>query len=130
VNLNNILMGTDNAPRLVEYYTKLLGAPLMSEGGYTSWAIGKGGLTVGQHSEVHGKNDQPGRLIWNIESDDVPGDFARMRDAGAMVIREPYTMEGMEGMDGTWIATLTDPDGNYFQLITPFDPSTMGGDQG
>ncbi len=24
-----------------------------------------------------------------------------------------------------WIATLADPDDNYFQLMTPFDPSTM-----
>jgi predicted enzyme related to lactoylglutathione lyase len=29
------------------------------------------------------------------------------------VIREPYAIG-----DG-WIATLADPDGNYFQLITP-----------
>jgi hypothetical protein len=25
-----------------------------------------------------------------------------------------------------WIATLADPDGNYFRLMTPFDPATMG----
>jgi len=123
VNLNSILLGTEDAPRLVEYYTRVLGQPMMSEGGYTTWAIGNGALTVGAHSEVHGRNAQPGRLIWNIESQDVQGDFARMRDAGAIVVREPYSFEGMEG---TWIATLADPDDNYFQLITPFDPSRMG----
>ena len=48
-----------------------------------------------------------------------------MRDAGAIVVREPYEFEGMAG---TWIATLADPDNNYFQLTTPFDPSQMGGD--
>jgi len=123
VNLNNILIGSDDAPRLAEYYTRLLGAPTMSEGGYTSWAIGNGGLAIGPHSEVHGSNDQPGRLIWNIETEDIRGDFARMKAAGAIVVREPYEFEGMKG---TWIATLADPDNNYFQLMTPFDPSQMG----
>jgi predicted enzyme related to lactoylglutathione lyase len=123
MNMNGILMGSDDTPRLAEYYTRLLGEPMMSDGGYTSWAIGNGSVTVGPHSEVHGKNDQPGRLIWNIESEDVRGDFARMKAAGAIVVREPYEFEGMKG---TWIATLADPDNNYFQLITPFDPSQMG----
>ena len=63
MNLNNILIGSDNADRLSEYYTKVLGAPRMSEGGYTTWVIGTGAVTVGPHSEVHGSNDQPGRLM-------------------------------------------------------------------
>jgi predicted enzyme related to lactoylglutathione lyase len=36
-----------------------------------------------------------------------------MKAAGAVVIKEPYDMQG------GWIATLADPDGNYFQLVTP-----------
>lgn len=123
MNMNGILIGSDDAPRLADYFTRLLGAPTMSEGGYTSWMIGNGSVTVGPHSEVRGRNDQPGRLIWNIETEDVKGDFARMQAAGAIVIREPYEFEAMAG---TWIATLADPDNNYFQLITPFDPSQMG----
>jgi len=124
MNLNSVLIGSDDPQTLADYYTKVLGAPTMSEGGYTSWTIGNGGLTVGGHSEVHGKNEQPGRLILNIESDDVRGDFARMRDAGAIVVREPYEFEQAPGV---WIATLADPDGNYFQLITPFDPAQTTG---
>jgi predicted enzyme related to lactoylglutathione lyase len=126
VNLNSILMGTDNAPQLIDYYTKVLGAPSMSDDSYTTWSLGDGALSVGPHSEVHGKNDQPGRLLINIESDDVKGDFARMRDAGAIVVREPYNFDEYPDY---WIATLADPDGNYFQLVTPFDSSMME-DQG
>jgi predicted enzyme related to lactoylglutathione lyase len=122
MNLNSILIGTDDAPRMVEYYTRLLGEPAMVEGDYCTWVLGSGGMTVAPHSEVHGKNEQPGRVIWNVESDDVPADFARMRDAGAIVVREPYSFEEIPN---TWVATLSDPDGNYFQLISPFDPSTL-----
>ena len=116
MNFNSILIGSEHPERLTAYYTKLFGDPLFSEGGYTVWRIGSGAVTVGPHSEVHGTNDQPGRLIWNIESDDVQADFDRFKAAGAIVVREPYTFEEEPG---SWIATLADPDDNYFQLNTP-----------
>ena len=122
MNFNNILIGSANPDALVEYYTKLFGEPAMSDGGYTGWAIGSGFIAVGHHSEVAGKNVHPGRLIWNIETDDVKGEFDRMKAAGAIVIREPYSFEGFPDM---WIATLADPDDNYFQLATPFDATEM-----
>jgi predicted enzyme related to lactoylglutathione lyase len=85
--------------------------------------LGSGSVSIGPHSEVHGNNAQPGRLIWNIETPDVQGEFDRMKAAGAIVVREPYSFEGFPD---SWIATLADPDGNYFQLMTPFDPDSMG----
>lgn len=123
MNFNSILIGSENPGQLVEYYTRLLGRPIFSQGGYTSWQIGSGGVTVGPHDKVHGRNSQPGRLIWNIETSDVKGDAARFVAAGATVIAEPYEFEEAPG---SWIATFADPDDNYFQLTSPFDPSTMG----
>ena len=119
MEFNNILIGSEDPARLVEYYTRLLGAPAMEMGGFTGWQIGRGFVTVGPHSEVTGRNPQPGRLIWNIESTDVKGDFDRMQGAGAIVVAEPYTFEGSPD---AWIATLADPDGNYFQLTSPWQP--------
>ena len=94
MNFNNILIGSEDAGRLAEYYTKLFGTPGWDDGGYVGWVIGTGGVTVGPHSEVHGPNAQPGRLIWNIESPDVQADFERFKAAGAIVIREPYDVRG------------------------------------
>ena len=116
MNFNNILIGSADAPRLVEYYTKLFGKPTMDEGGYTGWMLGTGFVAVGPHSEVSGKNTQPGRLIWNIETTEVKIEFDRMKAAGAIVVREPYSFEGYPD---SLIATLEDPDGNYVQLQTP-----------
>ena len=125
MNLNGILMGSDNPERLVEYYTRLFGEPGWKDQSYSGWQLGNGSLMIGAHSEVHGQSEQPGRIIVNFESEDVRGDFARLRDAGAIVVREPYNFEEYPDV---WIATLADPDGNYFQLVPPFDPATMGGD--
>ena len=121
MNFNNILIGSADPVRLVEYYTKLLGEPAWADGGYAGWQIGSGFVAVGPHSEVTGENNQPGRLIWNIESADVQGDFDRMKAAGAIVIREPYEFEGAPGSS---IATFADPDNNYFQLMSPMEMPT------
>jgi len=121
MNFNNILIGSENPQRLVDYYTSILGKPTMSEGGYTGWLIGSGFVSVGPHDQVKGKNAHPGRIIWNIESADVKADFKRFAAAGAIVVREPYNFE--EAPDA-WIATLADPDDNYFQLMSPMEPAS------
>ena len=118
MDFNSILIGSADPDRLVTYYTKLFGEPAMSDGGYTGWQLGSGFVTVGPHSEVTGKNAQPGRLIWNIETANVRGEFDRMKAAGAIVIREPY---GFEGYPDSLIATLADPDDKYFQLMSPME---------
>ena len=119
MQFNNILIGSDDPDRLVDYYRKVLGEPTLVEGGYSGWQLGSGMVSIGPHSEVHGKNPQPGRLIWNIETPDVQGEFERMKAAGAIVIKEPYTFDEAPGY---WIATLADPDDNYFQLMSPMQP--------
>jgi predicted enzyme related to lactoylglutathione lyase len=119
MNFSNVLIGSEDPARLVDYYSKLFGEPTWNDGGYTSWLIGSGSISVGPHSEVQGRNAHPGRMILNIESDDVKGDFARWQAAGARVIREPYSFE--EAPDA-WVATFADPDDNYFQLMSPMEP--------
>jgi predicted enzyme related to lactoylglutathione lyase len=120
MNFNNIMIGSEDPDRLVDYYTKLFGEPAMSDGGYTGWQIGQGFVTVAAHDQVKGRSAHPGRIIWNIESPDVQADFDRFVAAGAIVVREPY---GFEEMPGALVATLADPDDNYFQLMSPMEPA-------
>ena len=117
MNLNAVLIGSEDPTRLIDYYTKIFGTPSMEDSGFAGWKIGDGWITVGPHSEIKGKNPQPGRMLLNIESADVKGDFAKLAAAGAMVVREPYRMDGWP--PNTWVATLADPDDNYFQLVSP-----------
>ena len=51
-----------------------------------------------------------------LETTDVKGEFDRIKGLGAEVSKEPYEMQG-----GSWLATFADPDGNYFQLASPFN---------
>jgi predicted enzyme related to lactoylglutathione lyase len=123
MNLNSILIGSEDPGRLVEFYTKLFGEPGWNDSGYTGWLIGSGALTVGPHSEVKGKNAHPGRIIWNIETPEVLKEYERFKAAGAPVIHEPYDPAEEQDVDEAgMIATFADPDDNYFQLMSPMGP--------
>ena len=79
------------------------------------WQVGNTYLGLLNHSEMGGKTKDPGRIMLNFETNRVKEEFDRLKALGAQVIRAPYQIG-----DG-WIATLADPDGNYFQLITPME---------
>ena len=116
LNLNSILIGTAQPTVLAEFYEKIFGRPAdMNEGGYSGWQVGNCFLTVGEHSEVQGQAKEPARIILNFETKAVPAEFERLKQLGVTVIKEPY------GMDDGWIATLADPDGNFIQLMTPWE---------
>jgi predicted enzyme related to lactoylglutathione lyase len=121
MDLNSILIGSEDPKALADFYTKLFGAPAMEGGGYTGWQVGTGWVSVGPHDQVKGKNTQPGRILWNIETADVKGDFEKFKAAGATVVQEPYNPGEGEEMQGL-IATFSDPDDNYFQLMSPMGP--------
>ena len=116
LDLNSIMIGSTEPEALAAFYERVLGQPAgMSDPaeGFWGWRVGSGYFSVMKHSEVKGASKDPARLIFNLETSQVKEEFARMKAAGAAVVREPYEM------GGGWIATLADPDGNYFQLVTP-----------
>ena len=79
----------------------------------TAGSFGGVYFTLLDHSEMVGKNKDPGRIMLNFETQQVKEEFERVKALGATVIKEPYEMGGGK------LATLADPDGNYFQLVTP-----------
>ncbi|MGH7721221.1 MAG: VOC family protein [Candidatus Dormibacteria bacterium] len=116
LKLSNVMIGSDDPPRLVDFYTNVLGQPSMTEGGFTGWSLGGCFFSIGEHSEVRGQNAAPGRIIFFFDTPDVKGEFERVKGLGATVVKEPYEMG-----DHFWLATIADPDGNYFQLATPYE---------
>jgi predicted enzyme related to lactoylglutathione lyase len=113
------MIGTSQPKVLGEFYEKVFGRPSdMGEEGWYGWHVGTTFLTIGEHSEIKGQAQEPQRIILNLETKEVKEEFERIKALGATVVKEPYTMEGWEG---AWIATFADPDGNYFQLMTPWE---------
>ena len=121
LNFNSVLIGSSQAQELASFYEKVFEkAPDFSQDGYSGWQVGSAFLTVGPHSEMQGAAKEPARILINFETAEVKAEFARIKGTGATVVKEPYQMEGMGPND--WIATFADPDGNYFQLMSPMGP--------
>ena len=124
LNLNNIMLGSEDSKKLADFYTTVLGAPNPDwsdeANGWFGFQAGDGSLAIGPHSDVRGKNPQPGRLMLNFETSDVQREFERLKAAGAEVVAEPYEPGG----GGMLMCTFADPDGNYFQLATPWSPES------
>lgn len=117
------MIGTTNLEEMSAFYEKVFEKkPDMADGDYHGWLVGSCFITVGKHDKMQGETKDPGRVMFNLETKDVKQEFERIKNIkGVKIIAEPYTMEGWEG---SWIATLADPDGNYFQLMPPWDDTT------
>lgn len=116
LNLNSVMIGTMKLKELAGFYEKVLGKPADmadNENGFYGWMVGATFMGVLEHSEMRGPSKDPGRVMINFETQQVKEEFERLKALGAAVIRAPYEL------GGGWIATLADPDGNYFQLVTP-----------
>ncbi len=122
LNLNNVMLGSEDSKRLADFYTKVLGKPNPDwsddANGWFGWQAGDGGLVIGPHSDVKGTNPQPGRIMLNFSTSEVREEFERIKGLGAEVVAEPYEPGG----GGMLMCTFADPDGNYFQLATPWEP--------
>ena len=120
LNLNSVMLGSDNPKALAEFYEKVLEKkPDMTEGEWAGFSVGSAFLSMGPHDKVKGKSKNPERIMFNFETKDVEGEFKRIKALGATVIAEPYSMQGEDKAFS--IATLADPDGNYFQLMLPWE---------
>lgn len=115
LNFNSIMLGSKQPKILAAFYEKVFEKkPDMQDGDWYGWKAGNGFFCFGEHSEVAQAAKEPQRAMVVFETTEVKSEFKRLSDAGATVIKEPYEM------GGSLIATLADPDGNYFQLMSPW----------
>ncbi len=116
LSLSSVMIGTKQPKVMASFYEKVVGKPpemVDDANGFYGWQVGNSYLGILEHSEMDGNTKDPGRVLINFETSQVLEEFERIKALGGKVIRAPYQMG--EG----WIATLADPDGNYFQLTSP-----------
>ena len=114
------MLGSSQPKVLAEFYEKVLGKkPDWQDGDWSGFQVGNTHITIGGHSEVKGKSKEPQRIILNFDTKEVKEEFERIKAIeGVEVVKDPYNPDEAKDM---WIATFADPDGNYFQLMTPWD---------
>jgi predicted enzyme related to lactoylglutathione lyase len=115
LNFSSVMIGSTQPKVLAEFYARVFGKPAdWTEDSWSGWQVGSTHLTIGAHSEVKGKAKEPQRVILNFESENAKEEFERIKSSGAKVVKDLYEMEN------TWIGTFADPDGNYFQIMSPW----------
>lgn len=119
LDFGSILIFSEDPKKLADFYGKVFEKdPEWDQGGYFGFMVGNRTITIGPHDKVKGMSKNPERIMINFETGDVRGEFARIKDSGAKVIAKPYSMSE-DDEDGMLIATFADPDGNFFQLMSP-----------
>lgn len=119
LNLNTIMLNSENPDKLAKFYEELFQTkPGWQDSGFIGYQVGTGYFVIGPHDKIKGKNQNPERVMLNFEAKDVEGEFNRVKQIeGVTVIKEPYH----PGPDTkATLSTFADPDGNYFQLTSPF----------
>jgi len=113
--LSGILVWTDaeRFPAMRDFYVETLGlTPRSDRERFVNFDWGAQRLTVSVHAEVSGPNEDPLRLMINLDVDDIHAVAARIEANGVEFTRRPEQEPW-----GGWVATFHDPDGNTVQLL-------------
>lgn len=113
-----VLLFSESAKKLANFYKEKLGLKQTFEGemgeGEEVYNLDLGGdnLYILDHSKVKGKNKEPERVMFNIEVKDIEKEVKRLKKAGVKLVADIHHVQ-----DYGHIATFSDVDGNYFQLV-------------
>lgn len=113
--LRGATIWSEDLNNLLPFYRDVLGLPvaLQTPGFVVLGEFGAPTLALGTHSEVHGRNADPARHMVGLATDDVTGEWKRLRGAGVEFVEEPTDYGTLR------IATVKDPEGNLLQLLQP-----------
>lgn len=118
--ISTILIWSENYRKLADWYQHVFNLKVNEElnhpkdtGVLFEFPDGGPWLWIGQHSEIHGKNRDHLRMMFNINVESVTKAYAHLKEEGVSVVAEPFKAPTME----KWFATFSDPDGNTVQII-------------
>lgn len=118
--ISTLLVWSEDAKKLADWYKNTFDLKVVSKlnhpqdtGVLFAFPDGDTWLWIGQHSEVHGKSQDPHRHMFNINVDSVSEAHDYLVKKGVKFFAKPFKAPTMD----KYFATLKDPDGNFVQLI-------------
>lgn len=118
--ISTILIWSEDFRQLSKWYQDILGFPVIEEidhpqdtGILLDTGKGSPALWIGKHSEVHGKNQDPNRIMMNLSVDSVSETYQLLVSKGVRFLGEPFKAPTFD----SYFATFYDLDGNTLQLI-------------
>lgn len=117
-NISAVLIWSDDYRRLADWYQEKLDLQPSMELTHpddtgVGFKVGNILLWIGQHSEVHGKNKDIHRHMFNFEVDSVSETAKKLVSKGVKFYAIPFKAPTMD----KYFATFYDADDNLVQLI-------------
>jgi predicted enzyme related to lactoylglutathione lyase len=106
--LGSLLVGSSQPAEMKDWYRRAFG---VAENEMGAFDFGGVQLFIEEHSEVSGPTKEPARVILNLNVDDARTLESHLKSQDVHWVRE------VEQMPFGLIGTVTDPDGNYVQII-------------
>ena len=107
--LGSVLVGSSQVEAMKSWYRACF--PDAKENAMGAFEFGGAALFVEEHSEVSGPTKEPARVILNLSVDDCRAIEQQLKAQNVNWVRP------VEQMPFGLIGTVTDPDGNYVQVI-------------
>lgn len=118
--ISTILIWSEDSARLAKWYQDIFNFKIIEELNHPQdtgvlFEINPGGtwLWIGQHSQVHGKNPDPNRHMFNLNVASVQEAYQYLLDKGVEFVAAPFKAPTMD----RYFATFKDADDNLVQLI-------------
>lgn len=118
--ISTILIWSENFKALADWYQDVFDFTPIEEinhpqdtGRLFELESGSVWLWIGQHSEVHGKNPDPARHMFNINVESVDEAYQYLVSKGVEVVAPPFKAPTFD----KYFATFYDLDGNMVQII-------------
>jgi predicted enzyme related to lactoylglutathione lyase len=121
-NISTILIWSEDFRKLSDWYLDTFGLKVIEELNHPQdtgvlMEFPKGGprIWVGQHSEIHGANKDPLRIMFNITVPSVDKAYEYLISKHIPIIAKPFKAPTFD----KWFVTFSDPDSNTIQIIGP-----------
>lgn len=117
-NISTVLIWSENYRALADWYIEKLGLKTLNEIHHPDdtgvrLSIGNVILWIGQHSQVHGKNKDIHRHMFNIEVDSVTKACELLKVRGVKFLAAPFKAPTFD----RYFATFYDLDDNLVQVV-------------
>ena len=97
-----VIIWTENMAAMAAFYRDTLGMPVHSERPhFVAFEWGEMRFSIGSHSEVHGRNAEPQRIMVNFGTSDIHALHERLTAVGVCFVRPPE--QGALGRVGRYI---------------------------
>jgi hypothetical protein len=107
-SIGSLLLGSSRADEMKIWYRRAFG---VEENAMGAFELGPVQLFIEPHSEVSGPTLEPARSIINLDVEDAEALAEHLRQLDTKFVRD------LEQESFGLIGTVTDPDGNYVQII-------------